>query len=179
MAFEIDRAGHNMSQPSLAEMTRKALQLLSSAPYGFFLMVEGGRIDHAGHMNDPVAAVHDVLAYDEAVSVVLDFARWDGRTAVVSVADHETGGLFQVCPLAPSVPSARLDFTPLGSSIACFPSRRLCLCLLSLLFPGLPSDFPPLLGSPSLGSPLGFNWPLSCFLGPFLPSPGRRFDAGL
>jgi len=95
MAFEMDRVNRNLSQPSLAVMARRALQLLSASPSGFFLMVEGGRIDHAGHMNDPVAAVHEVLAYDEAVKEVIKFAEWDGSTLVVSVADHETGGLFQ------------------------------------------------------------------------------------
>ena len=75
MKFEIDRAreareeagrddgtsGGGLREPSLAEMTRKALQLLAVSPRGFFLMVEGGRIDHAGHYNDPAAAVHEVM----------------------------------------------------------------------------------------------------------------------
>ncbi len=87
--YEIDRT----DQPSLAAMTRRALDLLSADDDGFFLMAEGSRIDHAGHSNDPVAHVHDILAFDEAVQVVLDFARTDGRTLVVAVADHETGGL--------------------------------------------------------------------------------------
>lgn len=91
LAYEIDRAGTD--QPSLAEMTRKALALLDGGDAGFFLMVEGSRIDHAAHENDPAGHVHDVLAYDAAVRVALDFARADGRTLVVSVADHETGGL--------------------------------------------------------------------------------------
>eukprot|EP00191_Tetraselmis_sp_GSL018_P021770 CAMPEP_0177623910 /NCGR_PEP_ID=MMETSP0419_2-20121207/29174_1 /TAXON_ID=582737 /ORGANISM="Tetraselmis sp., Strain GSL018" /LENGTH=458 /DNA_ID=CAMNT_0019124533 /DNA_START=375 /DNA_END=1749 /DNA_ORIENTATION=- len=95
MAFEMDRERLRTEQPSLAQMTRRALQLLAAAPDGFFLMVEGGRIDHAGHMNDPVAAVHEVLAYDEAVAEVLKFAAWDNSTLVISAADHETGGLFQ------------------------------------------------------------------------------------
>lgn len=95
LAYELDR--DETDQPSLAEMTRKALDLLSAsedgAAEGFFLMVEGSRIDHAGHGNDPAAHYRDVLAYDAAVAVALDFARRDGGTLVVSVADHETGGL--------------------------------------------------------------------------------------
>jgi alkaline phosphatase len=95
MAYELDR--DETDEPSLAEMTRKALDLLSQSEEGrdegFFLMVEGSRIDHAGHGNDPAAHYHDVLAYDAAVAAALDFARRDGRTLVVSVADHETGGL--------------------------------------------------------------------------------------
>jgi alkaline phosphatase len=91
LAYEIDR--DETDQPSLATMTQRALDLLDGTDEGFFLMVEGSRIDHAGHSNDPAAHVHDVLAYDDAVRAALDFARADGRTLVVSVADHETGGL--------------------------------------------------------------------------------------
>lgn len=63
-------------------MTRAALELLADDPDGFFLMVEGSRIDHAGHANDAAAHVREVLAYDEAVAVALDFARRDGQTLV-------------------------------------------------------------------------------------------------
>lgn len=88
--YEIDR--DEAEQPSLAAMTQRALDLLDGEA-GFFLMVEGSRIDHAGHGNDPAGHVHDALAYDAAVRVALDFAEEDGRTLVISVADHETGGL--------------------------------------------------------------------------------------
>jgi alkaline phosphatase len=91
LAYEVDR--HRTDQPSLAEMTRRALELLGGHDSGFFLMVEGGRIDHAGHGNDAAGHLHDILAYDEAVRIALDFAAADGRTLVVSAADHETGGL--------------------------------------------------------------------------------------
>lgn len=87
--YDVDRT----EQPSLAEMTRKALDLLDDAEEGFFLMVEGSRIDHAAHENDPAGVVHDVLAFDAAVRAALDFAEADGRTLVVATADHETGGL--------------------------------------------------------------------------------------
>ena len=95
MNYEIDR--DPAVQPSLAEMTRKALDLLASnsdaRQNGFFLLIEGSRIDHAGHANDAAAHVRETLAYDEAVAAALDFARRDGRTLVVSTSDHETGGL--------------------------------------------------------------------------------------
>lgn len=91
MSYEIDR--DEAQEPSLAEMTRKALELLGRHEGGFFLMVEGSRIDHAAHRNDPATLLHEVLAYDEAVGVALAFAREHGRTLVVSVADHETGGM--------------------------------------------------------------------------------------
>jgi alkaline phosphatase len=91
LPYEIDRDTTQI--PSLAEMTRVAIELLRNNPNGFFLMVEGSRIDHTGHANDAAAHVRDVLAYDEAVAVALNFARQDGQTLVVSVSDHETGGL--------------------------------------------------------------------------------------
>lgn len=91
MSYEIDR--DPAREPSLADMTRRALDLLGRDPDGFFLMVEGSRIDHAAHENDPGAMVRDILAYDAAVRMARDFARRDGRVLIVSVSDHETGGL--------------------------------------------------------------------------------------
>lgn len=91
MAYEIDR--DPTDQPSLAEMTRKAIDLLERDEAGFLLVVEGGRIDHAAHGNDPAAHAADILAYDDAVAVALAFARADGNTLVVSTSDHETGGM--------------------------------------------------------------------------------------
>ncbi len=91
IALEIDR--DTLREPSLAQMTAKALELLGPSPRGFFLLVEGGRIDDAGHDDDPAAVAREVLAYDRAVGLALAFARRDGHTLVVSVADHETGGL--------------------------------------------------------------------------------------
>src|SRR5689334_17605829 len=91
MNYEIDR--DTLNEPSLAEMTRKALALLAHNRRGFFVMVEGSRIDHAAHQKDPATMARDVLAYDDAVAEALAFARRNGHTLVISVADHETGGL--------------------------------------------------------------------------------------
>ena len=91
MAYEIDR--DQETEPSIAEMTVKSLELLAASDKPFFIMIEAGRIDHAGHANDPGAHIHDVLAYDEAWQAAVDFARSDGETLVVGTSDHETGGL--------------------------------------------------------------------------------------
>jgi alkaline phosphatase len=96
--YEIDRRNENDIYPSLDEMARTALEALSAATKnsdkGFFLMIEGSRIDHAGHANDPAAQVHEVLAYDDAFSSVLEFLDKDNVPGVmVSTSDHETGGL--------------------------------------------------------------------------------------
>ncbi|GAB6037101.1 alkaline phosphatase [Fundidesulfovibrio butyratiphilus] len=78
---------------SLAEFTAKGVELLDT-PKGFFLMVEGGKIDWACHANDAVAAIGDVLALDKAVDVALGFAsKHPGETLIVVTGDHETGGL--------------------------------------------------------------------------------------
>ncbi len=89
MAFEIDRPE---DQPSIAEMTRFALEFLSRSDSGFLLMVEGSKIDWGAHDNDVPAALHDFLAFDEAVGAAMDFARQDGRTLVMVMPDHQTGG---------------------------------------------------------------------------------------
>jgi len=91
MAYEIDR--DPTRQPSLATMTETAIDLLSDEEAGYFLMVEGSRIDHAGHANDAASHLHDILAFNEAVKTALNAANQDGNTLVVIVSDHETGGL--------------------------------------------------------------------------------------
>ncbi|KOS20954.1 Repressible alkaline phosphatase [Escovopsis weberi] len=96
--YEIDRRLQNATYPSLSEMAATALRALEKATEhsdkGFFIMIEGSRIDHAGHHNDPAAQVHEVLEYDRTFQVVLDFiARSKTQTVLVSTSDHETGGL--------------------------------------------------------------------------------------
>ena len=77
---------------SLAEMTKKALDILDQDPDGFFLMVEGSQIDWEGHDNDSDGIIREMIDFDEAVGVVLDWAKQHGETLVVVTADHETGG---------------------------------------------------------------------------------------
>ena len=96
--YEIDRRNENDVYTSLKEMAEAAIKALSDATRdsdkGFFLMIEGSRIDHAGHHNDPAAQVHEVLAYDRAFTSVLDFIKNEKtQTVMVSTSDHETGGL--------------------------------------------------------------------------------------
>jgi alkaline phosphatase len=96
--YEIDRRNEGHIYPSLDEMTQVALKALSDATKdsekGFFLMVEGSRIDHAGHANDPAAQVFEVMAYDKAFTTVIDFLDKDPTGGImVSTSDHETGGL--------------------------------------------------------------------------------------
>ncbi|WP_260471837.1 alkaline phosphatase [Bacillus salinus] len=91
LTYEIDRVDEE--QPSLSDMTEFAIDVLQKDEDGFFLMVEGSQIDWAGHGNDPTAAIHDVLEFEKAVDVALEFAKEDKETLVVIVGDHETGGM--------------------------------------------------------------------------------------
>lgn len=73
--------------------SKKAIDILSKNTKGFFLMIEGSHIDHGGHDNDAAVLVDEVLDFDQAVGVALDYAQKDGHTLVVITADHETGGV--------------------------------------------------------------------------------------
>lgn len=74
--------------PTLAQMTAKAIDLLSANEKGFFLQVEGASIDKQDHAANPCGQVGETVDLDEAVQVALDFARGDGNTLVVVTADH-------------------------------------------------------------------------------------------
>ena len=91
MAYDFDRVPSK--EPSLAEMTSKAISTLSKNENGFFLLVEGSKVDWAAHANDPIGVISDTLAFDDAVKVALDFAKKDGNTVVISVTDHGNGGI--------------------------------------------------------------------------------------
>jgi alkaline phosphatase len=78
----------------LAEMTWVALSKLSRNPQGFFLVVEGSQPDFYAHDNAPLPEiVAEVIDFDQAIEVALDFARSNPGTLVVVTSDHETGGL--------------------------------------------------------------------------------------
>ncbi|HBT38499.1 MAG: Alkaline phosphatase [Thermotoga sp. 50_1627] len=80
-------------QPMLYEMVEKALELLSRDGEPFFLMVEGSQIDWEAHGNDPYGVWKEVVEFDEAIGVALEFAKKNPDTLIVVTADHETGGL--------------------------------------------------------------------------------------
>ncbi len=77
----------------LKRAVKKALQQLNASGKGFFLMVEGSRIDHGGHFNDLDYLVREMLDFDEAIGEALRFADQDKQTTVIVTADHETSGL--------------------------------------------------------------------------------------
>jgi alkaline phosphatase len=91
MPYEIDRKADDLS---LADYAAKGIELLSDGPKGFFMMVEGGKIDWACHANDAAASIRDILAFDAAVAKAVDFAEKHPKdTLIVVTGDHETGGM--------------------------------------------------------------------------------------
>ena len=91
MDFEIDRDPSD--EPSLSEMTAKAIDILSKDKDGFFLMIEGSKVDYGAHSKDPVEAITEFIEFDKAFKVALDFARKDGNTTIVVTSDHGNSGI--------------------------------------------------------------------------------------
>jgi alkaline phosphatase len=85
--------GTNERRVSLADMTRKALQVLSRDEDGFFLVVEEEAVDEQAHANNGGATIEAVRLLDEAVAVGREFAERDEETLLITTADHETGGM--------------------------------------------------------------------------------------
>ncbi|SLM32895.1 Alkaline phosphatase [Desulfamplus magnetovallimortis] len=95
MPYAIDRPETNLS---LAEMTDVAINVLQgntgASDNGFFLMVEGGKIDWACHANDAMAVIGDMIDFDNAVGMALEFYKsHPDDTLIVVTGDHETGGM--------------------------------------------------------------------------------------
>jgi alkaline phosphatase len=88
MAYEDERSAERTGEPSLTEMVTVAVSILSQDPDGYFLMIEGGRIDHALHANQGIRALNETLAFDQAVRAAASLA--DPReTLLLVTADHD------------------------------------------------------------------------------------------
>jgi alkaline phosphatase len=88
MDYELDRVKKALDQPSLAEMTLKAIEVLNQGKEGYFLMVEGGRIDHALHGTNAKRVMEDTIAFDEAIKAALGKVDLS-NTLIVVTADHD------------------------------------------------------------------------------------------
>ncbi|MFV8780801.1 alkaline phosphatase [Microbulbifer sp. SA54] len=87
MRYESDRKNDEAGEPSLSEMTAKGLELLGKSDSGYFLMVEGGRIDHGHHAGNAYNALHDAVEFAKAVQVAME--NTDPRdTLIIVTADH-------------------------------------------------------------------------------------------
>jgi alkaline phosphatase len=90
LPYDLDRDKNVI--PSLEEMTSKAIDILSQNKNGFFLMVEGSKVDWAAHANDVVGCITEFIAFDNAVGAAIDFAKKDGNTTVIVLPDHGNSG---------------------------------------------------------------------------------------
>jgi len=95
LPYNVDR--DPKEQPALSETAKKALEILEAATRtsqkGFFIMIEGSNIDKAAHLNDPVGHLAETVEYYKTIQVVKDFVKKNPDTVMISVSDHETGGL--------------------------------------------------------------------------------------
>jgi len=87
MLYEADRKNDLAGEPSLTEMTTKAIDILDNNPQGFFLMVEAGRIDHGHHANSAFTALSDTVELSRAVQAALDATSRED-TLIIVTADH-------------------------------------------------------------------------------------------
>lgn len=92
LPYAIDRRAGDLTLPQITENAIRFLE--RDAPQGFFLMVEGGKIDWACHNNDAATAFREVVDFSDAIQKALDFYRkHPDETLIVVTADHETGGI--------------------------------------------------------------------------------------
>ncbi len=90
LQYEIDRADSDIT---LEDITRKAIEVVDN-PNGFFMMVEGGKIDWACHDNDAATVINEVLAFSRSVNAAFEFyKKHPNETLIIVTADHETGGM--------------------------------------------------------------------------------------
>lgn len=91
LPYAIDRKNNKelvQNIPTLAEMTKKAIEVMKEHDKGFVLQVEAGKVDWAAHGNDIAGLIHDQIDHDEAIKVAMDFAEQDGETLVIITTDH-------------------------------------------------------------------------------------------
>ncbi|WP_444995457.1 alkaline phosphatase [Aliikangiella sp. IMCC44359] len=128
MQYEADRANDIAGEPSLTEMTQKAIQILDNNEKGFFLMVESGRIDHGHHAGSAYNALTDTIEFSKAVKKAYEMTDPD-NTLIIVTADHShvltiagypkrgnpiLGKVVQVGDTEPALASDDMPYTTLG-----------------------------------------------------------------
>jgi alkaline phosphatase len=128
MQYEVDRKNDILGEPSLSEMTSKAIDVLNNNDDGFFLMVEAGRIDHGHHAGSAHGALTDTIAFADAVQAALNSTNPE-ETLIIVTADHShvftmagypkrgnpiLGKVVNVGKTAPSLASDGMPYTTLG-----------------------------------------------------------------
>lgn len=124
ISYDVD-ADLSQEQPSLLDMTKAALSVLSSNinnPQGFFLMIEGGALDNAAENGYLRPAIGEYLAFDEAFGYCVEWAAQRGDTIVIAVPDHDSGGFYGIenCEemLINSIISGKIGPTQFSSSLS-------------------------------------------------------------
>ena len=94
MPYAIDRKHDTQlsAVPDLPTLFKTALANLGSSEKGFVLQVEAGRVDHAGHVNDPAAILHEFLEFDRCIPIALEYLKKEPNTLLIITTDHGTGG---------------------------------------------------------------------------------------
>lgn len=88
--YELDRSSGELA---LSDFVRKGIEVLHN-PDGYFLMVESGKIDWAGHANDAAASIYDTIAFNEAIEEALKvYYKYPQETLIIVTGDHECGGM--------------------------------------------------------------------------------------
>ena len=100
LPYEYDGLG---PLPHLSDMATVALDVLDNDPDGFFLMIEGGRIDHACHVNDLSRCIFEILEFSVTVETVFNWIQGRDDTLLIVTADHETGGLTDIADNGPGI----------------------------------------------------------------------------
>lgn len=90
LPYAIDRKAGDLS---LTQIVAKSIELLSHNRKGFFMLIEEGKVDWACHANDTGAVIGNMLDFDQAIAVALDFKRQNPNTLIIVTGDHECGGL--------------------------------------------------------------------------------------
>lgn len=109
ISYTIDSISGALTLPLIAETCLK--QLEKTSPDKFFMMIEGGNIDHALHANDGGAAIKEILNFNEALAVAFNFyQQHPDETLIVVTADHDTGGMAMVGPSKQGKGLKNIDF---------------------------------------------------------------------
>lgn len=116
IGYTIDSIAGTLTLPLIAETCLR--QLERTSPDRFFMMIEGGNIDHALHGNDGGAAVKEILNFNEALEVAFRFYRHHpDETLIVVTADHDTGGLSLLSPRGAKGGLANLDYQKVSKEV--------------------------------------------------------------
>ncbi len=103
IGYTIDSIASHLTLPVIAETCLTHLE--KNAPEGFFMMVEGGNIDHALHANDGGTAIVEILNFNDALKLAYNFyLKHPDETLIVVTADHDTGGMAMVYPKVKNMP---------------------------------------------------------------------------